>query len=822
MKQILVLSLVAILVASPTLSFGWMFYDAQAPDSSLLGNSFVDILYYDGTAWLASSKGLSATTDMGLTWVTYTSEVLNSDNPSAIFARPGQIWVAGSHFESFEGVNYPFGDGFNMSTDNGLTWQTMEPPEASNFGKLVYDITGNDISTFAACFHGGLIVSHDEGQSWRHIFYTPVDSLDWANDTWADSASGRFYSCQIDTFHADTTILLAGSARGLMKFLYLPKRVKLGGNQIYDILGVDSTVYLAHEGGVTRTVDSTINPKFTADTTNGLGSNLVRKLTYFGDRIWAGVFDSNDSSGLGLYYSLDSAETWNRLPVDYFDGLHSGVYDFKIYHDSTFYIAAGDSGAFRSIDSGQTWLRFFVDSSDMDFLSPRNQIYSLDLTSDSIYLGTRAGLVRAPYTNEPFYIDPNLDTVITFPENDQSGSFASLVRHYDGNFVAQDSSIIHYSFTWVGVEPQTVDGTPGGILMNSPGHDSVAIFARVNDITLIDPITSVIATEFGLTLSTNGLSPIPSVNLSVADPTTGLTLNSFQFLTVDQVGERLYTGSSYGFGYMISNNNWRVFRANTDPLRRDLAVARTYSNSGLPGDWVVAIDLQSGSQDTILWTACRRVPDTTGQINGVGLSYDFGASWTTVLPNIRVWNFAFDGDAVYAAGSEGLYYAEPPYADWTRLSIVDPVTQDTMISGTEIYSAAVVEGEIWVGAELGLARLDRGAGDVWTINRNFKETESEDEVFAAPVPFSPVNFNGRLSIHYHVATSTDVTVEIYDFAMNLVKRITENRPRSGGADYFESWDGYNEEGDMAATGIYYIRIKFSSGEERWGRLAIVP
>ena len=108
----------------------------------------------------------------------------------------------------------------------------------------------------------------------------------------------------------------------------------------------------------------------------------------------------------------------------------------------------------------------------------------------------------------------------------------------------------------------------------------------------------------------------------------------------------------------------------------------------------------------------------------------------------------------------------------------------------------------------------------WAITRIFKETESEDEVFAAPVPYSPINFNGRLSVHYHVTNSSDVTVEIYDFSMNLVKRLADGKPRSGGSDYFESWDGYNDRGDMAATGIYYIKVSFSTGEEKWGRLAI--
>lgn len=801
---------------------GEMLYSMDAADSTLLGNSFVDILFADDIVWLAGGKGLAAYDVITDTWVTYTSDDLNSDNPSAIFSRPGQIWVAGSHTEQYDGINYPFGDGFNVTTDNGHTWASYIPSEATNFGQLVYDITGNDSSTYAACFHGGLIVSHDFGTSWQHIFYTQADSAEWAADQWADSASGRFYACRIDTLHNDTLILLAGSAKGLMKFLYLPKRVKLGGNLIGDILGVDSTLYVAHEGGVTRTIDSIITPRFTADTINGLGANWVRKLANFGDKIWAGVFNPEDTSGVGLYYSSDSAESWSRTPVDFFSGQHSGVFQFKIYFDSAVYIAAGDSGIYRSIDFGLTWEKFFIDSSQMGMDLPQNQVYSIDLTADTIYLGTKAGLVRAPYTNYPFIIDADNDTIITFPENENSGSFVSLVRHSDGEITTQDQGTFHYSYTWVGVEPQTDSGAAAGIVIDSLGRDSIAIYARVNDILIIDPISAAIATEYGLTLSSSGLEQFPSFNFSVVDPTTGLTLNNFEFLTADMVGERLYTGSSMGFAYSVNSTNWRVFRANTDPRKRDLGVVRTHQNSGLPGDWVVAIDLQVASEDTILWAACRSVPDTAEQKTALGLSTDFGDSWTEILTYKRVWNMAFNGDTAFACASEGLYFAESPWTNWTRMDIIDVSTQDTLAAETEIYSAEVVGDTLWVVTELGIAKHPLGESGKWNIERNYKATEAEDEVFAAPVPYSPINSNGRLTVHYYVENTAGVTVEIYDFAMNLVKVLAENKTRIGGADYFESWDGKNAEGDMVATGIYYIRVTHSTGEENWGRLAIIP
>ena len=53
-------------------SFGWMMFSAaDPPDSGILSNSFVDILYQDYVVWLAGGAGLSKTEDFGGSWVTF-------------------------------------------------------------------------------------------------------------------------------------------------------------------------------------------------------------------------------------------------------------------------------------------------------------------------------------------------------------------------------------------------------------------------------------------------------------------------------------------------------------------------------------------------------------------------------------------------------------------------------------------------------------------------------------------------------------------------------------------------------------------------------
>ena len=815
----------------------WKMFSADEPIAGLTGNSFVDILYFDGIIWMASGNGLSYSLDFGQTWNTQNSSTgMNSNEPSAIFARPSQIWVAGTHSEDYQGISYPFGNGINRSYDGGVTWENMTPVEATSFAHLVYDLSGSATATFAACFHGGLIVNQAGDTTWTHLFYSPADSADWAADNWADLATGRYYSVLVDTLHADTMIVYGGSAHGINKFLYIPRRVKMGGNVITALAGTDY-IYAAHENGISQ-CDTSLTKFYTSNRLNGLPINSwTRRLTAFGGRVWAAEFNKTDSTGLGLYYIdspnepwtfLDSIVTgvshplWTKLDPAPFEG----VYDFKGFNDSVLFVAAGDSGIFQSLDSGMTWQRFFIDSSDTDLASLRNQVLSVDCTADSLYLGTRGGLVKAAYS-QPFTID--FDTVITFPESDSTGSVVSVVRHFQSNDTV---------FTWVGLMPHPDSGGIGNYsalqIFNEGGgeYQIAAIYSGmaggpsptiINDIIPADSFT-VFATSSGLLGNFNVNRPtLTNFSFTPYDDSTGLTLANYRFYTAMYNDDRLYAGSAGGFGYRRSQGDWKIVRANTSPVKHDLAIARTRGNSNLPGDWIIALETQERATDTLLWSACRAVSDTIAQYNAVGYSSDFGDSWTRVLTDQLVWNLAFDANGgMYAAASSGLYYAPDDPDVWYRANIIDPTTLDTIWAETSVYSVEVVDSIVWVGTSFGLAFRPVDNFDDWKIIRIFKDTDSIDDLYAAPVPFSPLDPNGRLTLHYRVEESADISVDIYDFSMNLVKSVTRNKYRPGGADYFESWDGYNEDGDVVATGMYFFKVTYSTGQERWGRLAIIP
>jgi hypothetical protein len=74
-----------------------------------------------------------------------------------------------------------------------------------------------------------------------------------------------------------------------------------------------------------------------------------------------------------------------------------------------------------------------------------------------------------------------------------------------------------------------------------------------------------------------------------------------------------------------------------------------------------------------------------------------------------------------------------------------------------------------------------------------------------------------------------VTLEIYDFAMNIVATPINDQyfeagiyPPGPTEDQRPYWDGRNDKGDVVAVGVYYFRVTHANGESTWGKLAIVP
>ncbi|MCH8026700.1 MAG: hypothetical protein IID63_01095, partial [candidate division Zixibacteria bacterium] len=146
-------------------------------------------------------------------------------------------------------------------------------------------------------------------------------------------------------------------------------------------------------------------------------------------------------------------------------------------------------------------------------------------------------------------------------------------------------------------------------------------------------------------------------------------------------------------------------------------------------------------------------------------------------------------------------------------------------------------GNLWVGGEDRVLIVDLDS----LVSRGFFVVDTAtpvEEVYAFPVPYSNVlNTNDGITFRFVVEQDAYVTIEVYDFAMNLVRRVIDNQFFA--ANFYPNltesvkWNDLNEQdnqltgalngqGDELSVGMYYFKVVFSTGETRWGKLAIIP
>ncbi|KAA3620173.1 MAG: hypothetical protein DWQ05_05435 [Calditrichaeota bacterium] len=268
----------------------------------------------------------------------------------------------------------------------------------------------------------------------------------------------------------------------------------------------------------------------------------------------------------------------------------------------------------------------------------------------------------------------------------------------------------------------------------------------------------------------------------------------------------------------------------------------THQNQENPisGNFVVAIDVQNVGDDEYIWAATRLVTDTTeascsrllfpgsaGQFNGLSVSNDGGFSWHTALDDKRIHNFAFDGATVYAAADEGLFKSIDFGQTWAEFPPIVDATKDVQFLSERIFSIAIsADRTLWVGSPDGLA-VSKNEGISWDIIRGSVKTGQggEPRTYAYPSPFSHTRHNqlggsGYLRFQYNTKDNTQVTLRIYDFAMDLVKEVVSGKSRAAG-EFYEVWNGYNEHGELAANGVYFYSVELDGDGVYWGKFIVM-
>ncbi|MBD3166161.1 hypothetical protein GF324_06165, partial [bacterium] len=271
-----------------------------------------------------------------------------------------------------------------------------------------------------------------------------------------------------------------------------------------------------------------------------------------------------------------------------------------------------------------------------------------------------------------------------------------------------------------------------------------------------------------------------------------LTYNNHRAFSVAVMDSLLWVGTARGINLSYDDGEtWQNFDFSSE-------------NDATPsGNFVTAMGAQKTSANRrLLWAATWQA-ENTDEFAGVSVTEDFGQSWRRVLGSkqapVKVNNFAFDDSVVYAASDNGLFKSVDFGNSWREFPRIVDFDSLEAVYDSSFYSATVGFDRLWAGGPDGLA-VSGNAGNDWRLMRSFPEPESsgQPDTYANPNPFSPSRFP-VVRFAYKLDRTSRVTVEVYDFAMELVARPVDSETRPAGFRT-EVWDGSGENGMDIANG----------------------
>ncbi len=816
--------------------------------SGISDNIFYDFVRHDGAIWASTGRGVSYSTDGGITWNYFdTTNGLPYNEITALHSTGDTLFVAenSAHVDPASRTVVLYGEGIALTDDNGDNWSTIEPEGTLDYRRTIYELKGVDSIISFAAWAGGLGITFDNGQNWKKVYYNYEDSVDYAAVLAGSSINtlpptNLYFAAAVDTFHQDTMMLWAGSADGLMRYLYTPLYARLSSMQINYLAYGDDYVFICGDSGLTRArLDSARTHYYSVDETDGLTGGDATAAHVIGDYLLVGTLDEVGGDVPGLARSADTGLTFTAVTSG-LSALDTGTEypkDFVTMGDYVF-MAAFEAGLYKSADSGATWTAVALDA---DPASRKNVVNSVDRYLDSLWIGTDTGVVLATIDTAS-NADIIADTIFPFVDSDTSGARCQRIRidkYYNDAGDAVDSTAI-----WAIQHPiDTMVGNYAVYYTNNAGADwyvntSFLLGAKSFDIAFFE--------NYIMVTGQNALRYAPNnsiANLAEWGTITGAAIrdslyaNTQDFSQVNinailVVNDTLYIGSDSGFAVSPPGGDvfsWGVTIPNDDLT--DFTVVDRYTvDEGLSGNFVNAMEVQlAPGGDTLIW-ASTHVGASGGGQDGISMSPADGSDWQVVHTGTQCWNFAFNGDTAFAATNAGLLMTADMGTTWDTLDISGylanyPVSTPYAIdSGLQVIGVYIDNDTLWVGTEAGAASIDLNdmSFENWSMYRTY---DSAAAVYAFPVPYAPLEDGTKLYFHYPVPADAYVTIEVYDFAMDLVKTVVDNEFRAGGDGVSwmtDSWDGYNGKGDLVAAGIYYFKITLSTGKVYWGKLAIEP
>jgi len=295
------------------------------------------------------------------------------------------------------------------------------------------------------------------------------------------------------------------------------------------------------------------------------------------------------------------------------------------------------------------------------------------------------------------------------------------------------------------------------------------------------------------------------------DPLGNLNHRAFSIINADGV---LWHGSAGGVNKSLDGGQtWTNF-------------SRQNQTRSISGNFVVALGQQKWRGREYIWAATVNAEDSKEK-KAVSITEDGGYSWRVTLEEEFAHNFGFEDSVAYVVTDNGLFKSNDFGRTWAKFAPVVDVAKGEQFLTTEYFAIGALNRVVWTGGPDGVASTADN-GRTWNIFRGSKKSgeNGEPRTYAYPNPFSPFRQNqirddGHVRFQYNTTRPTQVTVKIFDFAMELVAEVVSQKERPVAGQFAEIWNGRNTRGEIVANGVYFYRIDLASEGTFWGKVMVL-
>lgn len=315
----------------------------------------------------------------------------------------------------------------------------------------------------------------------------------------------------------------------------------------------------------------------------------------------------------------------------------------------------------------------------------------------------------------------------------------------------------------------------------------------------------------------DSIKPENELNFAYGSPGQNINLGNWNHIpfSVKTIGkDTVLVGTHGGFNISIdSGNSWNK-------------ITYTSQASSISGDRVLSVNYNA--YDKSLWLVTLK-NKSESEINAVSMSKDFGKTWYSLLVNKNLGNIkiGFKNNEAIVPTEGGLYRSNDYGKSWIEEGKIFDKNKKISINTDTYYAAASVKKsdntyDIWVGSNNGSAMknetLNSNTGD-WNVFFVSKPLKTITSTYAFPNPFNPTQRS--INIKYAInKPSSNVTIRIMDFGMNLVRTIIQNSPRTGEGEKIDLWDGRDDFGRLVNNGVYFYRIDVDSDKPIFGKIIV--